>query len=46
MSIASTSTASTARWLTSMRDTTMTDDGRSVLSEMSAELYALDLAQP
>ena len=44
MSIASMSTASSLRWLASIRDTAMGDDGRSVLSEMSAELRALDLA--
>lgn len=47
MSIASMSTASTTRWLASMKNTSMVvDDGRSVLSEMSADLHALDLAQP
>lgn len=46
MSIASMSTASSTRWLAGLKDTTMGDDGRSVLSEMSSELHALDLAHP
>ena len=44
MSIASMSTASSLRWLASIKDTAMGDDGRSVLSEMSADMLALDLA--
>jgi hypothetical protein len=48
MSIASMSTASSNRWLAGMRDSTVTtgDDGRSVHSEMSTEMHALDLAHP
>eukprot|EP00934_Nitzschia_sp_Nitz4_P007855 Nitzschia sp. Nitz4//scaffold337_size18511//2857//4623//NITZ4_008779-RA/size18511-processed-gene-0.7-mRNA-1//-1//CDS//3329548307//7845//frame0 len=44
MSVTSMSTASSARWLAGLKDTTMGDDNRSVLSEMSSELHALDLA--
>lgn len=43
MSIAS-STASSGRWLVGLKDPSMGDDVRSVFSEMSAELHALDLA--
>lgn len=45
MSVTSLSTASSARWLAGLKDTTMGDDGRSVLSEMSSDLHALDLAR-
>ena len=44
MSIASFSTASSSRWLAGLKDAAMVEDGRSVLSEMSTELHALDLA--
>lgn len=43
MSVTSMSTASSNRWLHGMNEPHM-DDGRSVLSEMSADLLALDLA--
>ena len=43
MSIASMSTASSHRWMHGMNDMAM-DDGHSVLSQMSADLHALDLA--
>ncbi len=46
MSITSMSTASSGRWLAGLKDSNMGDDGRSVLSEMSADLHALDLAHP
>jgi len=46
MSIASFSTASSSRWLAGLKDTAMIEDGRSVLSEMSSDLHALDLAHP
>lgn len=46
MSIASMSTGSSGRWLAGMKDTAMGDDGRSVFTEMSADLHALDLAHP
>lgn len=38
------SDASSTRWLASMKDAGMMDDGRSILSEMSSDLNALDLA--
>ena len=44
MSIASLSTASSNRWLASFREGSMMDDGKSILSEMSSDLNALDLA--
>jgi hypothetical protein len=51
MSIASLSSASSNQWLAGMRDSHMSDDGRSIvddgrsiLSEMSSDLNALDLA--
>jgi hypothetical protein len=44
MSIASRSTVSSNRWLQGLKDSAMHDDGRSVLSEMSSDLHALDLA--
>jgi len=44
MSIASASSNSSERWLASLRDAVMADDTRTVTSEMSASLSALDLA--
>lgn len=44
MSIATMSTASSNQWLAGMRDSALMDDGRSILSEMSSDLNALDLA--
>lgn len=46
MSVTSMSATSSARWPAGLKDTPMGDDGRSVLSEMSSELHALDLAHP
>mmetsp|Transcript_85647 Transcript_85647/g.238351 ORF Transcript_85647/g.238351 Transcript_85647/m.238351 type:complete len:128 (-) Transcript_85647:84-467(-) len=45
MSITSMSTASSARWVAGLKDSGG-DDGRSVLTDMSSELHALDLAHP
>lgn len=44
MSIASQSSASSNQLLASFRDSALMDDGRSILSEMSSDLNALDLA--
>lgn len=44
MSVASMSTANSSRWMYAMNNEAPMDDGRSVFSEMSADLHALDLA--